>query len=281
MGLLQFFGHRLARFLAQERPRHTRPSTIDAGLLAGTLRRGDVLLVEGNSRFSTAIKYMTQSTWSHAALYIGEHPFPAGGRMQPLLADVDVIQGVRIAPLSSFVHEHSRICRPRGLDEAAIDALVDYMCTRVGYRYDLKNVVDLARYLIREPPVPGHMRRRLIALGSGEPTRAICSTLLAQAFEAIRYPILPEIETVQVHTGGHHQREEILHIRHYSLYTPRDFDVSPFFDIIKPRLTPGFDYRALQWSSEDGTADTGAAPSGGPRGVSGVAGVRPDAGQGA
>jgi len=136
------------------------------------------------------------------------------------------------------------------LPPEAVDRLVDYMRARIGHSYDLKNVFDLARYLIRQPPVPAHMRRRLIALGSGEPTKAICSTLLAQAFESIRYPILPEIETVLGHVGGREQRQEILHIRNYSLYTPRDFDVSPFFDIVKPRLHAGFDYRALQWSEE-------------------------------
>ena len=40
-----------------------------------TLRRvpepGDILLTEGNQLLSSAIKYLTQSTWSHAALYVG------------------------------------------------------------------------------------------------------------------------------------------------------------------------------------------------------------------
>ena len=36
------------------------------------LQPGDILLVEGNSRVSTAIKYLTQSTWSHVALYVGD-----------------------------------------------------------------------------------------------------------------------------------------------------------------------------------------------------------------
>ena len=250
MGLLRFAGRRMAHFLAQPRPHQTRPSTSDPALLAHTLRRGDVLLVEGNSRFATAIKYLTQSTWSHAALYIGEEPLVEGGKPRPMLIDADVEQGVRRIALSEFAHQHTRICRPRGLSPEAIDRLVDYLRARLGHSYDLRNVFDLARYLVRQPPVPAHLRRRMIALGSGEPTKAICSTLLAQAFESIRYPILPEIETVLAHAGGREQRQEILHIRNYSLYTPRDFDVSPFFDIIKPRLQAGFDYRALQWSEE-------------------------------
>lgn len=44
--------------------------------LATTLEPCDVLLIEGsNTRVSTPIEYLTQSTWSHAALYLGEGPF--------------------------------------------------------------------------------------------------------------------------------------------------------------------------------------------------------------
>lgn len=250
MGLSSLLGRQLAHFLAQPRRQQMRPCTSDPVLLAHTLRRGDVLLVEGNSRFATAIKYLSQSTWSHAALYIGEEPLLEGGKPQPMMIDVDVEEGVRRVPLSDFAHQHTRICRPQGLAPAVVEQLVGFMRARLGYSYDLKNVFDLARYLIRQPPVPGHMRRRLIALGSGEPTKAICSTLLAQAFESIRYPILPEIETVSTQTGGRELCREILHIRNYSLYTPRDFDVSPFFDIIKPRLQANFDYLALQWGDD-------------------------------
>ena len=44
------------------------------------------------------------------------------------------------------------------------------------------------------------------------------------------------------------QRSEILHIRHHSLYAPRDFDLSPYFEIVKPTLEAGFDYRRLRWA---------------------------------
>jgi hypothetical protein len=42
-------------------------------------------------------------------------------------------------------------------------------------------------------------------------------------------------------------RREILHIRHHSLYTPRDFDVSPFFAVVKPTIETGFNYKSIQW----------------------------------
>uniref|UniRef100_UPI0019540036 hypothetical protein n=1 Tax=Escherichia coli TaxID=562 RepID=UPI0019540036 len=60
-------------------------------------------------------------------------------------------------------------------------AIADFAIARIGHCYDLRNVIDLARYLLPTPPVPVRLRRRMIALGSGDPTRAICSTLIAQA----------------------------------------------------------------------------------------------------
>jgi len=96
--------------------------------------------------------------------------------------------------------------------------------------------------------VPVSWRRRMIAFGSGEPTKAICSTLVAQAFQSIRYPILPKI-TLELATDPDCMGcvRELLHIRHHSLFTPRDFDVSPYFLIVKPNLENGFDHRMLVW----------------------------------
>src|SRR5205085_3973827 len=88
--------------------------------------------------------------------------------------------------------------------------------------------------------------------GSGQPTQAICSTLIAQAFNSLRYPILPEVEMIDTSTpGGQRAKAEILHIRHYSMYMPRDFDTSPFFKIVKPRIEGGFDYHALSWAKDE------------------------------
>ena len=51
----------------------------------------------------------------------------------------------------------------------------------------------------------------------------------------------------------------MLNIRHYCLFTPRDFDLSPYFSVIKPALERDFDYRALVWAdAEDNPAPTRA-----------------------
>jgi hypothetical protein len=86
----------------------------------------------------------------------------------------------------------------------------------------------------------------MIAFGSGDPTKIICSALIAQAFDAVRYPILPKITRAATRKA----RREILHIRDSSLYMPRDFDISPYFEIVKPTIIHGFDYTALHWADK-------------------------------
>ncbi len=247
MSVLSYIGGRLAYYLHQPSKRGISVATSTPDQLTAVLRKGDVLLVEGTSRFSTTVKYLTQSTWSHAALYVSAMDDAAASGGQ--LLEVDILGGVQLVPLSDYWHMHTRICRPIGLTPAEIDAVVEYGVSRLGYRYDLKNVIDLARYLIQTPPMPSHWRRRALALGSGDPTRAICSSLIAQAYQSVQYPILPE--TVHIKPNDRASRDyhqELLHIRHYSLFAPRDFDISPYFQIIKPTLQRGFDPHTLTWS---------------------------------
>jgi hypothetical protein len=245
-------GERLGRYLSQPRHTHGTSAPTDPLRLMACLRPGDVLLVEGGSRISTAIKYLTQSTWSHAALYAGDATglSDAEGRPRCFL-EADIHEGVRAVGVAAYAGLHCRVCRPVGLNAAEIDRLIGFVLARLGHRYDLKNVIDLARYLLPTPPVPVPWRRRLLALGSGDPTRAICSTLIAEAFQSVRYPILPLIENVPADDPACPAcMSEILHVRHHSLFVPRDFDVSPYFAIVKPTLAAGFDPHALAWQDD-------------------------------
>lgn len=255
--LASWLGHRLAQYLNQPIKRYEPFAISDPQRLAAALIPGDVLLVEGNRRISTAIKYLTQSTWSHAALYVGDFGGTGGGVDAPTLIEADVERGVIAVPLTSVAGVNTRVCRPVGLEPADRQRVCQYAIERLGLTYDLKNIIDLARYLLPVPPVPVYWRRRMLALGSGDPTRAICSTLIAQAFQSVRYPILPRIER-QALSGpdarGYGVRE-ILHIRHYSLFTPRDFDISPYFRIIKPAIEGDFNYLTLQWADGPSTVD--------------------------
>ena len=243
--LLDKIGGKIAEIL--DRPiKGYEPSTPpDAEALAFSLRPADVILVEGNSRVSSVIKYLTQSTWSHAAMYVG----PVAGKTGPdgeqhVLIEANLGEGVVTAPLSKYREAHVRVCRPIGINVQDRARVVAYMRENVGLDYDVKNITDMMRYLI-PMPVPTRWRRRLIAMGSGEPTRTICSTLIAQAFENVRYPILPRVEA-----SGDYSAREILHIRHHSLFAPRDFDLSPYFAVVKPTIERGFDYKAMVWGHD-------------------------------
>ena len=166
-----------------------------------------------------------------------------------VLVEVVVAEGCIAAPLAKYRTYNTRICRPVGLTDGDRRRVCEFMVDSIGRRYDMKNVVDLVRYLLPTPPVPVRWRRRMLAFGAGDPTLAICSSLIAEAFGTIRYPILPLIEATEsedTRPVSTYSREEILHIRHHSLYTPRDFDLSPFFRVVKPTIERGFDYKASQ-----------------------------------
>ena len=237
-------GRILARYLEKPAQGYEPFTPTDPAVLRDTLKPGDVILVEGNNHISGVIKYLTQSTWSHAALYVG----PIGDRCtadgEPLvLVEANIGEGVVAAPLSKYARFHTRICRPVGLNDDDRARVCTYASERIGFDYDLKNIIDLMRYLL-PLPIPQRWRRRMMALGSGHPTRIICSALIAQAFENVRYPILPKVTLLESEKA----REEILEIRHSSLYAPRDFDISPYFEVVKPTIVRGFDYKAMAWA---------------------------------
>jgi hypothetical protein len=211
-------GAQIARFLNRPSSTYAPPTTNSLAALRAVIRPGDVLLVEGDRHISTAIKYLTQSTWSHAALCIA--PSPAADAEAPILIEADMEHGVELVPLTKYGAMHTRICRPVGLTAQQIQAVVNAATQRCGHQYDLKNVIDLGRFLFPLPFVPPRFRRRLLALGSGDPTRAICSTLIAQAFATIGYPVAARMH-------------------HYSLVAPRDFDTSPWFEVVKPSILLG------------------------------------------
>lgn len=247
---LNWLARHLANYLSKQVSQQSvRTSTFEA--LESTLQPGDVLLVDGGTRISVAIKYLTQSTWSHSALYLG--PDAGLGKTEDgepyTLIEADLECGIRTLPLSFYRNSHTRICRPVGLNGKDLDLLTDYSLNRLGDQYDLKNVFDLARYLIRTPPVPARHRHKLLTFGSGDPTRTICSTFIAEGFQRLRYPILPTVKTLPSDDPNCADCiREHFRIRQTSLFTPRDFDASPYFQIIKPTLSDNFDYRAIDWA---------------------------------
>ncbi len=259
--ILKTIGGWLAGYLNKPIKGYQAFSISDPVKLAQVMRPCDVLLVEGDRRLSTAIKYLTQSTWSHAAIYVGD-ALGQGNDVEtaPVLVEADIKQGVIGVPLGKYAAYNTRICRAIDLTPEDQQRVIAYVVSKMGHAYDLKNIIDLARYLLPMPPVPSSMRRRMLALGSGDPTQAICSSLIAQAFQSVRYPILPHVEELDTPARSRYGDtvREILYIRHHSLFAPRDFDISPYFQVIKPTIEHCFDYKRLVWGNGDHAPDEAA-----------------------
>src|SRR5260370_35351586 len=105
--VLDTVGQLIAGYLQKEVPGYEPFTPSDPEHLPGIIEQGDVLLVEGNNRVSGIIKYLTQSTWSHAALYVG----PIEGAEKPsgdhhLLIEAKNGEGVTSQPLPKYVAYH-------------------------------------------------------------------------------------------------------------------------------------------------------------------------------
>src|SRR4030081_1318644 len=180
MGLvLDTIGKLIADYLQKEVPGYEPFTPSDPEHLRGVIEQGDVLLVEGNNRVSGIIKYLTQSTWSHAALFVG----PIDGATEPdgephVLIEANIGEGATSAPLSKYYPYHTRLCRPVGLSYEDRNTVCRYAINRRDFCYDAQNIVDLMRFLF-PLPVPQRWRRRMIASGSGGPPKKGCAALIA------------------------------------------------------------------------------------------------------
>jgi len=251
------------------------PNDLDA--LKGQIQKGDILLVEGSQRISEVIKYLTQSSWSHSAIYIGDElirrKHPLAGQAQAdhgegakfLLVEALVAEGVVLSPLSK---------RPHNLQREHLQVILDDVISQLGYTYDLQNVLDLARYFLPVSLVPRRFRRSVLHFGNGLPTQVICSSMLATAFGKVGFPILPHVESASpsqqppppllrrlYSKSGGITSQPIFRRRHPTLITPRDFDLSSYFDTIKFNIIASrrFDYRNIVWAEDVETESAASA----------------------
>jgi hypothetical protein len=199
----------------------------------------DVLLVEGRSRVSEVIKLITQSNWSHAVLYVGrlhdiEDPHLRdrlskhyhGGADRQLIIESELGMGTLVRALTAYEGEHMRICRPRGLGYSDSQKVISNAIARLGAAYDVRQIFDLARFLFPWSIMPRRWRSSLFSARPGKSTQTVCSTMIAEAFGSVQFPILPLVKRIE---GDSVQ----LFMRNPKLCTPSDFDYSPYFDIIK------------------------------------------------
>lgn len=223
------------------------------------VRPCDVLLIEGRSHVSDIIRSITNSSWSHAALYIGRLHDIEDPKMRNLLsthfkgaADTQLLiegvmgRGAIVSNISTYEKDHIRLCRPRGLSRKDAQQVINFSIQKLGSAYDTRQIFDLARFLLPWSILPRHLRSQLFELHIGESTKTVCSSMIAEAFTNVEFPILPLVKQ------NAEQGIELI-IRNPKLYTPKDFDYSPYFDIIKYPFVEFAHYpmyRQLPWNRE-------------------------------
>ncbi len=220
----------------------------------------DVLLIEGRSRSAEVIKLITQSPWSHAALYIGRiadienirlreqiKKHYDGSEYDQLLAESELGIGTMVRPIDVYEQEHIRICRPRNLSEDDKSNVIRFAISCMGYEYNIRQILDLARFLFPWKIMPRRFRSTLFTKNIGDATKTVCSTMVAQSFNFVNFPILPLIKC-----DDDYQLK--LYRKNPKFCVPRDFDYSPYFEIIKypfiDYLDANMSYRELPWQGE-------------------------------
>ena len=232
------------------------------------IRKGDVVLIEGNQRLSELIKLFTQSHWSHIAFYVGDELIKNGSTHTEKLLDefgarakhmvVEAItgKGVIASPIDKYEFYNLRVCRPYGITKSDVREVIEYVIGNIGREYDNRNLYDLAFTLIPLGLNPWKKKNMEIRIGNSDEFAVTCSGLIAKAFHLVGYPISPAINVEEdekksitnEYPYGHNYS-----IRHFSQITPADFDLSPNFRVIKFNIIEDgdFDYKLLELGKDN------------------------------
>lgn len=265
MGLRAWMRKKMLRNLTRE-TEPKRGYLCDFDRICQEIIPGDVLLVEGRNRISNIIRNVTNSTWTHSALYIGRlHSIEdaelrkmvqksyKGAAAEQLLIESKVGFGTVITPITFYQHNHIRICRPQGLSHSDAQKVIGHAVRHLGNVYNKRQIFDLMSYMLATPFIPSRWHSNLFRQPRpNQTTKEICSTMIAQAFGSVKFPIKPIIK--------HHKNKIEFIERNPKLITPRDFDYSPYFAIIKYPLfgNKGAYYHNMPWaaySEENNTKD--------------------------
>ncbi len=246
--------HFIVKHLNRERPLRQFPLS-DFERLNHELRPCDVILVEGRSRISDIIRWLTNSPWTHAALYIGKlydiedtdlrtqiSEIYEGDPSERLIIESELGHGTVVRPLSVYKHEHLRLCRPSRLSHKDSAEVVRHAASQIGLDYDVRQIFDLMRFLLPWYVLPKRWASTLFRQKNHKPAKTVCSTMIAESFGQVNFPILPLVK----HTD--HGKTQLFR-RNPRLCTPSDFDYSPYFEVIKYPFMDFYheEYHLLPW----------------------------------
>lgn len=229
-------GHRVISVLLKQREESVERLT-DFSQLEAEIRPGDVLLVEGRTQLSQIIQIVTHSRWSHSALCVGRFAdfkkhlpvYIEPGTLDPAsiyLVEAELGRGTVLTSIAHYDGFRLRLCRPTGLSVGDQGRVSCYAIKRLGADYNVRQLADLARFLFPYGILPRKWRSSLFEHNAGPETKIVCTTLIADAFQAVKFPVLPIISE---DTDG----ESRMFKRNAKLFAPSDFDISPYFSILK------------------------------------------------
>lgn len=166
-------------------------------------------------------------------------------------------KGVIATPIRKYQDYNIRVCRPFGISSPDLRTVIDTVISNLGKHYDQKNIIDIALMLLPSWMNPFKQRSMKACLGNCNDFQVICSGMLAQAFQRVGYPIVPGLKPAgeDEKTLKKNPYGAKLVMRHYSQILPRDFDLSPNFEIVKFNIIADgkFNYKLLPW--DDGCED--------------------------
>ena len=251
----KFRRHLLDR-LEKDNPAYRQRVYNNMDRLYSTIQKGDVVLVEGRSQMSRLIRYFSSSHWSHVAYFAGDaliqpeqlgrntYKKRFGDHAGHLLIEAFTGKGVIVESLAKYRHYNIRICRPYGISEEDLETVTADIIRNIGRRYDDQNILDFARLILSTFLRPHRRLSHRASLGSGNDFQVICSGMIAKAFQKVGYPIVPGLASRLPKTNNPYGAGLIM--RHYTQIMPRDYDLSPNFEVIKFNIIgQPFDYETL------------------------------------
>lgn len=228
---------------------------------AQIIEPGDVILVDGTAPADKRIKSISGSNWSQVLLYLGRlHDIkdpslramasdyiPCQSNTQ-LLLKVDLVHGVHLITLSELQDVQLRICRPSGLTDAEKQSVIRYGLSRLENNKKHAWWPAIRLLLVPWSWFPRHWRKPIFKLLSGRRLRRAVGGTIGDSFSFIQFPILP---LVKKEFDGKTKL-----YRHYPMvFYPSDFDLSPYFDVVKYPFADQIDgkgLRLLPWKGEIG-----------------------------
>src|SRR5262249_513384 len=103
-------------------------------------------------------------------------------------------RGTIVAPLTEYNNHHIRICRPIGITPTDLHLVITYAIKALGQPYSVRHLLDLTRFMLPWTVLPRRWGSTLFRTSSGQPESGICSSLIAEAFTSVHFPILPYIK---------------------------------------------------------------------------------------